>query len=201
MNEQTTLRAMRAGFRVLGAVHPRAAAKLATRLFFRPRRFDRPGREQQVLETGTPLDLRSGLRATQWGESGPTVLLVHGWEGRGTQLGAFAGPLAAAGMRVVALDGPAHGDSPGSETNLLEFGRALVAVERELGPLEAVVAHSFGCASTLVATDIGLRPRRLVLIAGPSSIPDVLRRFAAMVGLPPRVEQILYRSVAARVGR
>ena len=41
-----------------------------------------------------------------WG-SGPTVLLVHGWEGRGSQLSAFAPALVKAGFRVVAVDMPA----------------------------------------------------------------------------------------------
>ena len=52
-----------------------------------------------------------------WG-AGPSVLLVHGWEGRGAQLGALVDPLVAAGYRVVALDGPAHGDSPGRLSTL-----------------------------------------------------------------------------------
>ncbi|MDB4949928.1 MAG: acetoin dehydrogenase subunit dihydrolipoyllysine-residue acetyltransferase [Gemmatimonadetes bacterium] len=201
MSDAMTLRAMRAGMRALGWVSPAAAGRVAVRLFFRPRRHERPDRERQVLLEGAPLELRSGLAATAWGGDGPTVLLVHGWEGRGSQLGAFVRPLVLAGRRVVALDGPAHGDSAGEETNLLEFARALVAVEREVGPLEAVVAHSFGSAATLLALDIGLRPRRVVVIAGPASITDVLARFEELLRLPPRVAARFRELTARKVGR
>jgi pimeloyl-ACP methyl ester carboxylesterase len=40
-----------------------------------------------------------------------------------------------------------------------------------------------------------------VFIAGPASVPDVVKRFAAMMGLPRRVEALLYGTVAAKVGR
>src|SRR5690349_395790 len=85
--------------------------------FLTPDRHVRPAREEEVRATGTPLRLGGGLAATAWGE-GPPVLLVHGWAGRGTQLGEFVAPLVAAQRRVVALDAPAHGDSPGTQTNV-----------------------------------------------------------------------------------
>ena len=50
------------------------------------------------------------LVAWSWGE-GPTVLLVHGWEGRGSQMAAFAAPLAEAGFRAVAFDAPGAASS------------------------------------------------------------------------------------------
>jgi pimeloyl-ACP methyl ester carboxylesterase len=200
MSEPFAVRAMRAGLRALGAVSPDAAARVAVRLFFTPRRYERPAREREVLASGTPLSLKSGLRATAWGQ-GPTVLLVHGWEGRGTQLGAFVQPFVQAGRRVVALDGPAHGDSAGSETNLLEFAGALVAVERELGGLEAMVAHSFGSSATLLALDIGLHVRRLVVVAGPSSIPDVLVRFMEFLRMPAGVAERFVEHCGRKVGR
>ena len=58
--------------------------------------------------------------------SGPALgvafsdLLVHGWEGRGAQLGSLVGPLVEAGLSVVAFDAPAHGDSPGNRLYLTD---------------------------------------------------------------------------------
>jgi len=37
--------------------------------------------------------------------------MVHGWNGRGAQLGAFAPELVRVGFRVVTFDTPAHGRS------------------------------------------------------------------------------------------
>lgn len=201
MNEPMILRLIRAGFAVLGNVAPAAAVRLAIRLFFRPRRHPRPAREQALLASAERLSLPGGLRGDAWGTGERTVLLVHGWEGRGTQLGAFVTPLVARGFRVVALDGPAHGDSPGTETHGVEYGRALVAVQRALGPLAGVVAHSFGVAATALALEAGLRAERVVLVAGPASVEDLVERFIATVGLPARTTERFREAVAARVGR
>jgi pimeloyl-ACP methyl ester carboxylesterase len=200
MSEPVALRAIRAGLQGLGAVSPGAAARVALRLFVRPRRYGRPERERKVLATGTRLALKCGYQATEWG-AGPTVLLVHGWEGRGTQLGAFVQPLVAAGRRVVALDGPAHGDSPGRETNGVDFARALVAVERELGGVEAVVAHSFGSAAAILAMDMGMPVPRLAVIAGPARTWDVLWRFTQFLRMRGAVAERFMAECEKLVGR
>lgn len=200
MNPEWVLRLVRAGFATLGAVAPGAAVRVAVRLFFRPRRHARPQREREILSTSKEIDLPSGLRGHAWGSGERTVLLVHGWEGRGTQLGAFVAPLLAASRRVVAIDGPAHGDSPGRETTLVEYARALLAVERVVGPLEGLVAHSFGVAAAAVALDRGLRAERAVLIAGPASVEDVVDRYVRMVGLRPRVAERFRRAMVEKVG-
>ncbi len=190
---------LRLRMRALSHLAPALAARQALRLFLTPRRLPRPARERQLLASGAPVRLRSGLAATCWG-AGPTVLLVHGWEGRGAQLGAFVAPLVQAGCRVVAMDGPAHGDSPGAQTNIPAFGHAILSVGQELGPLAGVVAHSFGVPTTAVALSQGLDARRVVLIAGPSSLAGALRRFAAVIGLAPAVVPRFQRLVEARAG-
>ena len=196
MASETELTRLRA---TLTRLAPEESAALAARLFLTPQRHDRPAREAELLRTGTPLRLPGEVSAVAWG-AGPPVLLTHGWEGRGAQLGAFVAPLVAAGRRPIALDGPAHGDTPGEETNPLGFARALLAVGAELGPLDGVVAHSFSVPATVLALDRGLAARRVVLIAGPASIPRVMDRWAAFVGLPPAVVPRFRERVAERVG-
>ena len=201
MNQETVLKAVRAGFGVLERVAPEAGARLALWLFMRPRRHPRPEREREVLGGAEALRL-AGLSAHAWGpQDGPTVLLLHGWEGRGTQMAAFVEPLVAAGRRVVALDGPAHGDSPGNATHLPGFSEAVGAAARALGPLEAVVAHSFGVAVTAYALDHGMEAGRVVLIGGPARIGGVFSRYGEMVGLGPRILQRFHRRIVEMVGR
>jgi pimeloyl-ACP methyl ester carboxylesterase len=110
-------------------------------------------------------------------------MLLHGWEGRGTQLGQFVAPLVAAGFRVIALDGPAHGESPGTQTNLIEYTEAVRRIGRDLGPLAGIVAHSLGGATTTLAIERGLDVRSVVLISSPTSVRDIIGRFALLVGL------------------
>jgi pimeloyl-ACP methyl ester carboxylesterase len=128
------------------------------------------------------------------------VLLVHGWEGRGAQLGAFVDPLVAAGYRVVALDGPAHGDSPGATTTGPEFAQALVATRDAVGALAAIVGHSFGGFTSLLAVSRGLPTARIVTIGTPASVPEVLRDFLRLIRLPDRALPSMVAALEARVG-
>lgn len=188
------LASIRLFFAVLGRISPTLAGRLAAKLFVRPRHHRRPDRERTLIARGTPVPLPDGLSATAWG-AGPVVLLVHGWEGRGAQLGAFVDPLVAAGYRVVALDGPAHGDSTGTTVTGPEFARALGTAREAIGPLAAIVAHSFGGFTTLLAASRGLSADRLVVIGAPSSVPEVLREFQELIALPPRAMPAMVRAL------
>jgi pimeloyl-ACP methyl ester carboxylesterase len=176
---------VRACFAILGILSPRAAGALALRIFCTPHRHVRPHWERDVASRGRRQRVGPGLAAHSWG-SGPNVLLVHGWEGRGTQLGHFVEPLVTAGCRVIAFDGPAHGASEGVRTDLLEFTECLRRIGRDLGPLAGVIAHSFGGVTTTLAIERGLDAACVVLIATPASVEDVLARFAALIGLRGR---------------
>jgi pimeloyl-ACP methyl ester carboxylesterase len=127
------------------------------------------------------------------------VLLVHGWEGRGAQLGALVDPLVAAGYQAIALDGPAHGDSPGRSTTGPEFAAAMLAVRDSVGSLAAVVGHSFGGFASLLAVARGLETERLVTIAAPSSVPEILQDFTRMIRLAPRAQPPMVRALERRV--
>ena len=173
---------VRAYIRALAYVSPQATGRFALRLFSTPRRHHRPAWERQIADSGERVTLGPGLAARAWG-SGPVVLLLHGWEGRGTQLGRFVAPFAAAGFRVIAVDGPAHGESDGTRTDMIEHTEAVRRIGRELGPLAGIVAHSFGGAATTLAIERGLDVRSVVLISSPTSVQDVIGRFAVLVGL------------------
>lgn len=135
---------------------------LAARLFTSPRRYPRPDRERAVLATGHPFTVDVALSAPGWRGAhrriaawkwgvGPAVLLVHGWEGRGSQLGAFVEPLVDAGMSVIAFDAPGHGDSTGRQMYLTDQADTIAAVAAAVGPLHGIIAHSFGAAAVLLA--------------------------------------------------
>ena len=174
-------------------------ARAALKLFMTPRRLAPRDWEAALAQEGSPLTLANGLVARSYGD-GPRVLLLHGWEGRGMNLGRFIAPLVASGYQAIALDGPAHGASPGEMTNPVDFARSLLVVGKEIGPLAGVIGHSMGAASTALALQQGLVAQRVVLIAGPSSISGVLQRFARMARLPDPVAERFYQLAAEYVG-
>jgi pimeloyl-ACP methyl ester carboxylesterase len=149
--------------------------------------------------------LGAAVRGHVWG-SGPSVYLVHGWGGRGSQLASFVEPLLAEGFQVVMFDAPAHGDSePGPSgarrTHGVEFGKSLDAVFARFGPAEAVIAHSLGTISTYLTLRYGwLSTRRLVLVAPMVSAAPFFDYFQRALGFGARTRRAFDRSVDEFVG-
>ncbi len=202
------LRALRVGLGTLYRLSPELAFRAAWRLFTTPRSPALKAWETAALATARRTEVAFGqgvLTVYEWGPTtGPAVLLVHGWEHRAAFWGRFAAALAAANYRVIALDGPAHGASSGRRTTLVEFASAVQAVADWVGPIHAVVAHSFGAAATTALparfNDGGLLPR-LVLMAAPGSLSAVAERFAALLKLPRAVVARMERHIRERFGR
>lgn len=198
-----TIRAARAGFRVIGPYAPKIASGYAERLFLSPRRHARPDWETRALEGAERLEIpHEGqlLPAWKWGTGSSTVLLVHGWEGRGSQLAAFIDPLVARGLSVVAFDAPGHGDAPSGFASVVEHARAVASVGAYLGRLHAVVGHSVGGAASLFALRLGLRADRLALVAPPASPAEFAASFAKMLALPANVNRRMITRLERRYG-
>ena len=172
--------------RAIDRVWPAAGEKLLWRLFSTPERPRAPRPPQSALHRGERLSVSSPnhrpLAAWSFGE-GPPVLLAHGWSGHAGQMSAFIDPLVRAGFRVVAFDQPAHGQSAGERTNMLEFRQAILALGEKLGPLAGVVAHSLGATASVLALDRGLQASRLALLAPPLDPTMFAQGFALHLGV------------------
>jgi pimeloyl-ACP methyl ester carboxylesterase len=107
------------------------------------------------------------VHVTEWGNEGPTVLLVHG----GVQGGIGGGPdnwkgqraLASRGWKMKLIDRPGFGESPSRGSDDMEADAILIA--ERLGTNSHLVGHSFGGAEALLAA--AMRPdavRSLVLV-------------------------------------
>jgi len=128
------------------------------------------------------------------------VGLVHGWEGHGAQLGAFAAPLAAAGFRVLAFDAPGHGDSPGDEAHVPLLARLLAELEGEAGRFFGLIGHSMGAAAAAMSTQHGTAPRGLVLLAPPQSQLERVVRVADRMKLTGGLREKFHAAVERRTG-
>lgn len=183
----------------LGHLAPEHVAGKMRRAFMSPRTLPPREWELPLLARAERITLRFGLSALRWGQ-GPTVLLMHGWEGRPTQFAALIETLVAAGHTVVSLEGPGHGRSPGHQAHVVLFARALLEAAAELPPLRAVIGHSMGGASVLLALQWGLRAEAAVSIAAPARLLGVMRGFARHLGLPARARAAFIRQVERDIG-
>lgn len=192
---------LRLSLALTNTLAPKLGGRVVANIFTTPRRHNRPQWEQALIDNGRVRTLAGRLFATEWGPSqGKPVILLHGWEGRGAQLGFFIDPLVAKGHRVIAVDGPAHGESPGDRTGPFDFANALLEIDREVGPLHAVVGHSMGGAASTIALSNGLRTDALVLLGAPSDLSEVLDRFCDWLAVPPRVRLAFRDEMALRTG-
>jgi pimeloyl-ACP methyl ester carboxylesterase len=198
------LRGLRAGLATAEALSPELAGAGAARLFLSTRRHPVPEREQAWLQDAERVDLAGTpgpLAAWVWGREGaPIVALIHGWEGRGSQLGAFAAPLVAEGFRVVAVDAPGHGDSPGRSSSLVAIAGALRRVGERYGPLAGVVAHSAGTVAAVHSVSRGLAVERLVCVAPGVDLEGYAREFARFFGLSDDASLAMKLRIERHVG-
>jgi alpha/beta hydrolase family protein len=189
-SQKLMLSVIRNGFKILERITPSIAERMALHLFLTPPRYPLPKWHQSYLKSAKQSKVVVGnkiIQFYQWGR-GPSVLLVHAWGGRGSQLSAFIDPLINAGYSVIAFDGPAHGDSTGKQTDMFEFAEAVHAVSNVAISLHAIIAHSFGAACTLLS----LREHpfilsKLILIGCPASAIGVTEDFAKKLSISKRI--------------
>ena len=196
------VRLLRPALAALSALGPRLAARLAERMFLSPPRHPAPLPELAALASARRATVRTdGTTITTWTwGNGPAVLLVHGWGGRGSQLFSFVPPLLAAGHSVVTFDAPGHGASPGSRSSLVEFVRAIHAVDGALGPVRGVIAHSIGAAATACALRDGLDADAAVFVAPPTDLALYATLALDTLGFGRRARQLMRERVERRLG-
>jgi len=195
------LRLVRFGFSTFGPIFPQAAANQAIKIFSTPRRRAKHKISDLTMEQAKVFEFMFKgkiLKGYEWGKGDKTVLLVHGWESRGTALRSFVPILLEKGFKVVTFDAPAHGNSAGKQTNLVEFGGAIKAIVNQMGGVYGIIAHSLGGAASMYALSNLEQTRllkRLVLIASPSRVLPAMQDFLKLIRAPKAVEKAFYTTV------
>jgi pimeloyl-ACP methyl ester carboxylesterase len=168
---------------------PQAGVEKVYKAFFTPSKYEAKTADQAILASGDSYSVpfeEGQLAATSWGTSGPAILLMHGWGGSRAQMTGFVRPLLDAGLRVVAYDQPAHGESAGSQTNLLKIIPTMRLVAQKAGPFDGIIAHSFGTLISSYALTTGQidLPGHLVYFGALNRLLDTIPRFQAQARVP-----------------
>lgn len=193
------LKIFRLIFKYLGAVFPSLIGRWAYHLWFQTYRLPTPKREQNWLHSVTKSETVeiNGLPVMTYywenpdNKEAPLVMLVHGWTGRGSQMGAFAEPLLKAGFRVLAFDSHAHGQTPGKASTIFKQSEVQIGLEDKFGSIYAIVTHSFGGMVTPYSLSQGMETQKVVSISAPSHFDFLLGRFSKSLHLPEKIQQYM----------
>jgi pimeloyl-ACP methyl ester carboxylesterase len=205
-DSRLALVATTAATRSAGRFSAKLSRRPVARLWFTPWRLPVSDRERRRRALGTGraeriiVDTRHGKLSGLTAGSGRAILLVHGWGDEAASLGAFFPPLIERGFKVIAVDLPAHGASPGGQTNGYEVAEALVDIEARFGPIHGVVAHSLGGWAAVLALSQGLKAHAVALLAPLVRVEHAVDRFADLFRVPVKAKMALRGEMERRFG-
>jgi len=190
---------------LLQAISPKLAARFAAKLFVTPQKHKLPKRELEMQRRSRKArfyisKIKKEIVVYAYGRGNKSVLLVHGWSGRGTQLVKIADELVALGYTVISFDAPAHGKSTGSTTLMPEFIAAILELEKKIGPFDYAIGHSLGGMSILNAMKQNLKVKKAVIIGSGDLIKDIIADFVKAIGLQPEIGPLMKAYFEKRYG-
>ena len=167
-------------------------AVLGAKLFTTPISFKTPKREKAMEKSAQTKSIfvesiQKKVHILSYGYSKKKVLLVHGWAGRSTQLFMIADKLLEKGYMVISFDGPSHGKSEGKTTAMPEFLETITEIDKQFGPFEAAIGHSFGGMSLYSSVADGFSIKSLVTVGAADKISDVILNFTTNLGVKPNI--------------
>lgn len=166
-------------------IAPPLAYRFFAKLFFTPLKYNATEKERKAEKYANKFEVHAAgkrIQCYRWGQSDKTVIVVHGWAGRATQFRRFVKPLIKAGYQVIGFDGPAHGQSEGKKTTIVEFEQTLHELYKVVGTPEAIIAHSFGGGAVLFAAKNGLPVKKLINIASPTIGDEIINTYLKAIG-------------------
>ncbi len=195
-------------FRMVSALSTTLAVRLAMRLFLTPLKRSIDPEEVKFLASGESqrLELPTGtLQVYGWPGArpeSPSVLIVHGWISHAGRMAYLISAVRAKGMRVVAFDAPAHGRSSGTQADMHAFRGAIQAVIASHGPVQGVIAHSFGAFATAswLAEDQPAAVQGAVLIGMMHDLGYITDSFSQVVALSAKVQAGFRERMRERFG-
>jgi len=186
---------------VLWHFAPNATKNIILKGFFKPTSYAVTPLEKQFLENSTSFHIHvhdKKIRCWKWG-SGPGILFIHGWNGRGVNFAYFFKPFIDAGYSVITYDAPAHGESGGQVTNYFELSdavRAFLNLSHGFN-IQGIIAYSIGASAAINCLSKDKPSVDAVLIAPALKLKEILFNTFNHHGIP----EMIYQSLVADMER
>jgi len=159
--------------------------------FFIPKAYNVSDLEEEYLKNAEKFEImvnQKNIQCWKWG-SGPTVIFVHGWNGKGIQFLPFLKKFREAGYSVLTLDLPGHGESEGKYSNYFEISDAVRSLLNHIDrpDIMGIVGHSLGAAAIINALDKEDLSIPTVLIAPALRLKEMLEYAFISHGIPAKI--------------
>ena len=180
---------IRSYFTLVSKISPYLSMKSAYKLFHTPIKMPQRKKEVKLLESAETflvhVDADITIQAYRWGElNNPIILIVHGWSSSSTNMSLYIQKLLKMDYQVISYDAIGHGKSKGGFSSLYNWTKVLRTVLKEVGEVHCILAHSLGCASVTIASNLGLNSSKLVLISPLNNAVAVTDRFGIYFHIP-----------------
>lgn len=182
--------------KVLQRLNKNMAAAFALKLFETPIKFKTPKREQRMYEVSYKSKKtlpKSGkeimVYENKFGEK--KVLLVHGWNGRGTQMVSIAKAFKELDYTIISFDAPGHGNSLKATSNMTDFIEAIFELDKKYNGFNVIIGHSLGGMSVINCLGRGLETTKAVIIGSGNKTKDVTEDFLGTIGMDKKMTPIL----------
>lgn len=205
MLKKLIMTALRVRLNFLALFSKRRAGHLAYNIFTTPRKGGLRSQDLEFLKTAqwAHTELR-GLKIQYyiWENSGPTVLMAHGWESNSARWKSLIKRLLKAGFRVVALDAPAHGGSGSPQFSAVLYGEFIGVLADLLKP-DYAVGHSGG--GLAIGYHLENRPdtslKKAAILGAPSTLRGILDRYTIGAGISTAARQGLDDAILEKFGK
>ena len=181
---------------ILSYVSPKKASQLAYAYFSEPRegKLDQATLPKilQEAKSETFQHEEQSFHTYTWQGNDTVILLIHGWESNASRWEKILPYLQKSGSTIIAIDGPAHGLSSGTEFSIPKYAEFIHIAIEKFKP-QFVIGHSLGGKTCLYYQSVYQNEalQKMVILGSPSDFKIILNNYISLLSLNSKVTQSL----------
>jgi len=166
----------------------KAAARKAFLIFCTPRGGRIKEDQKEFLDAARDKRLKVNdtitVQTYKWEGSGPTILLIHGWESNTHRWWQLIEILQHHKYNIISFDAPAHGNSTGKILNVPLYSESLEIVTKHYKP-SIHIGHSIGALTTIFHY-YKYQPehiKKLASLGAPSELSEIMKDYQKILSM------------------